>query len=621
LANLRQALVRLRAALEQGASGAPCLRVGREMIALDPACGLWVDVAVLHDTLAAIAQHIHRDAQTCPQCSASREAAFQLYKGDFLEDLDLPDSDLFDEWASAWRARLRAEILDAYRRQADYCALRDDWPALHKCAARLVQLEPYDEPAHCQLMRALARDGRPGEALAHYDALVKTLGDELDAEPSVETRLLAQRIRSGAEQSEKSRVPFKVIPTPLTPLIGRSVELAELRNWLVGSSRRLITLTGVGGIGKTRLAIAAAQDVHSAFPDGVLFVDLARSGVSRSLSAAVAQAAGSAPGASTQSVFDDLERRNLLLVLDGFEPLMASRGALAQLLLQGPGLVALVTSRERLGLSGECIFGVGGLEVPPRFMVDAMEEYSAVQLFRESARRVLPEFALTPDNRDAVLEICQLVEGLPLAIDLAAAWVRALSCREIADEIRRSYDFLSITKPEDSSGMRAAFDSSWNRLDGREQRVLARLSVFRAGFDRQGAAVVAGADVATLAGLIDKSLVRALADNRYDLHDLIAYYCRDRLAEIGGTAEAERAHADYFASAVLERGDWTNPVQVLRTFFWLCREYADLEAALQWSSSGDPPNNPAAARRLLDFINHGGHGWGVHLMEPPTRSA
>ena len=307
--------------------------------------------------------------------------------------------------------------------------------------------------------------------------------------------------------------PAPGLPRPPTPLIGREPELATLNRLLCDPQCRLLTLAGPGGIGKTRLALELASTQRAQFPDGVFFVPL----VSLSLPEFIAPAIRSALGLSSSSPLDPkeqllnhLRQKSLLLVLDNLEHLLEGVGLLAELLEQAPGVKLLVTSRERLNMQGEWLFDLQGLPVPPLDQVDRAEEYSAVALFVQSARRAQVGFELSAEERPWVARICQLVEGMPLAIELAAAWVRLLSCREIAQEIERNLDFLSTSArdlPERHRSMRAVFDHSWQMLSAEEQRVLRALSVFRGGFLREAAEQVTGASLSLLSALVTRSLV------------------------------------------------------------------------------------------------------------------
>lgn len=345
------------------------------------------------------------------------------------------------------------------------------------------------------------------------------------------------------------------LPTPPTPMVGREVEVSRIAEILSGAECRLLTLVGPGGIGKTRLAIAAAERLAADCADGIYFVSLAVVTAPESILAAVASALGFGFHGSADpkaQLISYLQPKALLLVLDNLEHLLEGVDIVAELLQQAIGVKVLATSRERLGLSGEWVLDIHGLGVPaPVAQSDAAlppnwDRSSAVSLFLQSARRCNPQFAVQPADYSAIVQICQMVEGIPLGIELAAAWVRVLTCREIAHEIERSLDFLATTArdvPHRQRSLRAAFDHSWRLLPEEEQMILRRLSVFRGGFTRGAAERVAGATLLSLATLMAKSLALRNDDGRYDLHQIIRQYAAEKLDEAG---EAEAIHTRHW---------------------------------------------------------------------------
>lgn len=334
--------------------------------------------------------------------------------------------------------------------------------------------------------------------------------------------------------------PISSLPALFTPLVGREVELAALARLLRNPQCRLLTLIGQVGIGKTRLAIEVASTQGELFPDGVYFVPLVSLPSPEFIVPTIADALGFTLSASIDpklQLLNHLREKCLLLVLDGLEHLLEGAGLLAELLQQAPALKLLVTSCERLSLQAEWLFVLQGLPVPPFDQVQQAEEYGAVKLFVRSAGQAQVGFKLSAEERPWVVRICQLVEGMPLAIELAAVWVRLLSCREIAQEIERTLDFLSASArdlPERHRSMRAAFDHSWHLLSIEEQQALAKLSIFRGCFQREAAAEVAGVSLPLLTALVDKSLLRCNQcheTGRYSLHELIRQYAADKLHE------------------------------------------------------------------------------------------
>lgn len=365
-------------------------------------------------------------------------------------------------------------------------------------------------------------------------------------------------------------LPPLEVPTPPTPLIGRQHELAEIARLLQHPQCRLLSLIGPGGVGKTRLAIEAAARQRQTFADGIYFVPLTPVSAGELIVPTIAGAIGfNFYGSADPQVqlLNYLRQRQLLLILDNLEHLLpppqsvplpeSGLGVISAFLQQAPAIKLLVTSRERLKMQGEWVFEIGGLSVPPGDQTAELEEYSAALLFLQSAQRAQVGFVLPVEERPAVARLCRLVEGMPLGIELAAAWVRTLSCQEIAQETERSMDFLAASTrdvPDRHRSLRAVFDHSWKLLSAEEQQVMRRLSVFRGGFRREAAEAVAEATLPLLSALVDKSLLRRMAAGRYDLHELIRQYAEAKLQEIPQELEATRdRHSTYYTDFAQQR--------------------------------------------------------------------
>ena len=406
--------------------------------------------------------------------------------------------------------------------------------------------------------------------------------------------VLPTALPGGTNGGPRSTLPLLSLPKPPTPLVSREIEIARIVEILSGPECRLLTLAGPGGIGKTRLAIAAAEVLGPVFTGGACFVPLAAVTTPESIWPAIAGALGlhlrGADDSKTQ-LAGFLQPRCLLLVLDNLEHLLAGASIIAEILQVAPGVRILATSRERLGLSGEWVFDVRGLGLPPQAPEnnDALptkwEQAGAVVLFLQAARRANPAYTLAAADYRAVTKICQMVEGSPLGIELAAAWVSMLSCTEIAVEIARSFDFLTSPArdvPPRQRSLRAAFNHSWHLLPADEREILQALSVFCGGFTRQAAEAVAGATLHSLAALMAKSLVLRAGNGRYDLHEVVRQYAAENLAESGRASTVRERHWQYFVHLAQDADTARNSPQHMPLVEELEHEHDNLLSALEY---------------------------------------
>ncbi|HYJ78305.1 MAG TPA: hypothetical protein VEW03_01780, partial [Longimicrobiaceae bacterium] len=356
------------------------------------------------------------------------------------------------------------------------------------------------------------------------------------------------------------------LPGDPTEFVGRAVELAEARRLLAAPGCRLLTVTGPGGIGKTRLALRAAAAEAERFRDGARFAGLASLERPELLASELAAALGveGAGGEQPQArLLEFLRGKELLLVVDGVEDVAAAAGGLlATLLERVPGLTVVATSRERLGLAAETVFPLEGLSLPRVGDAEELERSDAARLFLAGARRARPGWEPSPEDPPHLARVCRLTEGSPLALELASAWVRLLSCAEIAAEIARDRDFLSAASgafPERHRSLRSVFDGSWRLLPEPERQVLRRVSVFQGGFTREAALAVAGAGLPLLASLHARSLVRRTPGGRFDVAEALRGYAEEKLrldpAELEATEGLHRAcYAGLLHSLAAARG-------------------------------------------------------------------
>ena len=349
------------------------------------------------------------------------------------------------------------------------------------------------------------------------------------------------------------------LPYHAAPFVNRVSEIAEITHQLQDANCRLLTLVGPGGIGKTRLAIRVAADCADQFDDGVYFVPLQPLDSPEFIVSAIADAlrylfnSGDDP---QQQLFQYLREKALLLVLDNFEHLLDGAELLTEILEAAPLVKLLVTSREALNLQEEWRYSVAGLQYPETNDAEQSGAYSAVQLFVERARQVRGDLSLA-DEQAGVIRICQLVEGMPLALELAAGWAKALPTDEIASEIQRNLDFLSTSLrnvPQRHQSMQAVFEQTWQRLSDEERRVFRALSVFSGGFRREAAEAVAGVSLRVLSDLVDKSLLTREPNGRYQIHELLRQYAAMRLLATPDEAtRIQDLHAAYYTHFLHER--------------------------------------------------------------------
>jgi predicted ATPase/DNA-binding SARP family transcriptional activator len=812
--NLRQTLYRLRQAIPEvmakdGEGTVPFLLSDRQTVEVNPDGDVQVDVARFGELLSH---------DPTPERLAE---AVALYRGDFLADFYLPDSDTFEDWAAARRAELQRQVLEALEVLSDHHIAQGSYDQAQAYAWRQLALDDLRESAHRQLMVALTHGGQRSAALAQYQICRKRLRDELGVEPSAETSalyeqiqadalreslerrprpapirggmpvflftdiegstplwethreemlpallrhneileeqiarhggrilelrgdgvmavfegadplpcvlaiqrafgeqnwgavgevrirvglhgvpperegqdyflkgdqyygpalhlgarvmdvghggqiLVSERVRNSfplppeatwrdwgeyelrgveepqrilgllhpdlvrqefpplraptmeAEQAEplaevlpvERSTPRHNLPAQSTPFIGREEELVELDDLIADPDVRLVTIAGPGGIGKTRLALAAAErqveateDGAPRFPHGAFFVPLAPLSSTEHIVPAVAEALsfplrGEEGERRTpkQQVLDYLREKRLLLIMDNFEHLLDGADLVTDILQEAPDVQVLVTSRERLLLHEEQMYPIRGLEFPDWETPEDAAQYTAARLFLQSARRVRPDFEPVADDPTYLTRICRLVEGMPLAVELAAAWVDTLSLADIAAEIQRSLDFLETEwrdVPARHRSIRAVFDTSWQQMDPVEQAVFPQLSVFRGGFAREAAEQIgtthdgSPASLRLLLRLTNKSLLQYdRARDRYDIHELLRQCGAEKLA---ASPEAEAAvrdrHSAYYCAA-LQR--WEADLKGSRTQEALDKIDADIDnvrTAWEWAA-------------------------------------
>jgi predicted ATPase/DNA-binding SARP family transcriptional activator len=554
--------------------------------------GLWVDVLAFEGY----------EAQTDVQ---AWQSAVALYRDDFMRGFSLPDSDAFDEWQFFQSQSLRQRLGAVLEKLVRGYIAQNRYEEAIPYARRWVLMDNLNESAHRNLMRLYDWTGQRTAALRQFQDCANLLREELGIAPDEKTKSLYQALHSRQLTKQTVEVmalaltttadPFPKptqdnLPTPSTPFISRERDLTEVTRLLNDPSCRLLTLIGQGGTGKTRLSLQTGESLRGEFEDGVYFVSLAPVTSAESLIGAIADSLRFSCVKSDlrAEIFDYLRSKKTLLILDNFEHLLDHAELISELLTTSPCTKIVTTSRERLNLREEWIYEVGGLTYPHSDLsVKEMESYEAIQLFYQSAKQIQPDFALSEENIRHIAHICQLVEGLPLGIELAAGWLQMLSPKEIAHEIQRSYDFLSASLrnlPPRHRSMKAMFESSWERLSASEAYTLCRLAVFRGGFDRPSASHVANAELPILLALVNKSLIRRTYDGRYDIHELLRQFAEEKLSADADAYQTTRTrHSHYYAERLEALDIDLKGARQIETLNTIERDMGNFRAAWSWA--------------------------------------
>lgn len=612
--NLRNLLHVLRQLLPQP----DCfLSVDSQTLQWRPDAPYTLDVA---DFQQALADAQDADAGTALQ---HLKTAVSLYQGDLLPDL-------YDDWVLPLRETLRQAYQDTLRRIIGLLEQDGAYRSALSYAQRLLHFDPLDESAYVQAMRLHALSGDRAGVQRIYQLCVDTLLRELDVSPGAATKAAYQQflraestqpaadtpvISAQPRRSSPLRQTWRTPPQP-THFVGREAELAQLAQMLADPRCRLVTIVGPGGVGKTRLALQSATGHVTVFMHGAVFVPLAPVNDAALIPAAIADAlrfTASSLSVQRSELFDYLHDKELLLVLDNMEQLVEGVEILSQLLQEAGGVKILATSRQRLRLAEEWTFDLAGFPLPaPDGMAGNAAAGEAVSFFVQSAQRVDGRFQ--PDAADlaAIARICRLVAGMPLGLQLAASWVRVLSCAEIGEEIARNLDFLTSTQrdaPPRHRSMRAVFDYSWEQLSAEEQQALAALSLFRGGFSREAAQQVAGAGLPLLMALIDQSLLYRLESGRFDSHELLRQFAYGRLeANAVWLRRVQQQHAAYFAALAETARESLKGAELVATLARLDNEHDNMRVALQWTiQAGEVETGLRLAIGLWPFWWRRGH--------------
>jgi predicted ATPase/DNA-binding SARP family transcriptional activator len=557
--NLRHLLWETQQALGDG-----WIDARRESIGLIPEADIWLDVARFETLLKESQAQEDRSLRIPLELDA-----VQMYRNHFLTGFSLKDAPGFNEWAFAESENLRYQLANALAILSDDLCSLGQADAAIPYARRRVALDPLNEASHRQLMEIQIEAGQHNAALKQYQSCEKILRTELGVGPQTETRVLYKQIRKGEIKPRRpvkqiaTSTPQHNLPLQLSKFIGREKELDEITNLI--ANHRLVTLTGTGGIGKTRLSLKVGEQILNNYGDGIWLVELASLNDPALLPQTVAKLFNLVEQAEElliEKLIRVLRPKNILLILDNCEHLLVACSHLADPLLENcPNLTILATSRELLGITGEALYHVPPLGLPEvQQVLEKLLEYESVQLFEERARLVHEHFSLTAENALSIAQICQRLDGIPLAIELAAARVNILSPQQIAARLDVSFNLLtggSRTALPRHQTLHASIDWSWNLLSEVEQILLRRLSVFAGGWTLDASEAVCATNgielqqvVKGMTHLVTKSLVVVNQDagheRRYRLLEMIREYAREKLAEADEAKHVHDRHLKYF---------------------------------------------------------------------------
>lgn len=536
--NLRVVLSGIRKALPN------YLHTDRDTLSLSNKQAIWIDV-LKFKTLV----------------NATRiRSALSIYHGKFMQGFFLRDCAEFENWMIAHQEVFHEELLAAIYSRILQCLEAGSYSEGIYLARHYLILNPISERGYFQLISALVLSGQREAAIIEYGKCEEVLEKELGIEPSRQTRLFVRNIKNGKVEASKERLNQRSnLPEYGTPIFGRTKEIDFVCQIYRGNKSNLVTVVGPGGVGKTRLVCAVGEQLAGSFNDGICFVPLAGLAADSQIYPSIAKSLEIPiqPNAEIEGqVFSYLKERNILLILDNFEHIDSGAEQLNSLVLNTSNLFLLISSRKAVRINREVVYYLNGLSTITDKRENVDQESEAAKLFHITAHKFDAQQDFSNEERAEIQYICEQVDGLPLAIILAASWTDTLSVHEISNEIAKGFQRITselLDIPERHRSIRAVFEHSWKLLASRERESFKRLSVFRDGFSLEAAQKIAGCSLISLKSLVGHSLVRRTNVGRYSMHELIRQFAYEKLdAQPDNRKTVEAKHCKYFMQQLKE---------------------------------------------------------------------
>ena len=588
------------------------LHSNRSAVWIEKSNILTVDANRFRDLTRSCPSKAHGSDAACAVCEPLLAEAVRLWNGPFMSGFGVANSILFEDWQFAEGAALQNELSQTLDRLVEYYTPIEDWEAVERCARQWLQIDELNEAAYRALMRCYSAKGNRSEALRTYEQCRRTLKDSLGVSPEEATIDLAETIRMPKRNEPRSAATrASRLPPVRGRIIGRE-EIAERVERLLLGSTRAVSLVGLGGVGKTSVALHVARRLEDRFAQGAALIALdslhggipLASAVRAALSLAMDRPSDASP---EERIADALQNHQLLIILDGAETFAAQTLRLVELLTRAPGVRVLITSRIEVNAPDIVSVPLLGLACPPaNEQAEHLPEYPATRLLRiSSERHGVPPSGNAADLHD-MSDLARLLEGTPLALEMAAGWRSVLTWKEIGERVRSNLDFLVHRDTNVSPRHRtlaATFDQSWDLLTADGRAALARMSVFRGPFTIRAAEHVAGTHAGALATLTSRCLLIRVGPNHYRMHELLRQFAEQKLAELESTAEHARSrHIAHYAAAVAEWFENLTGANQYSTLLTMEQEIENVRFAFQSAAAnGDSARIREAGEGLFAY--------------------